>query len=697
MWNEYIFAIIAAIALLYLPGYLVSRGLKLSRPLAISFAPVISVFAYTTLPIIFYALDLSCSLTRILCPTVVVALLLYGYTLLRSRMNKGVQDELTLSHHDDIRLGTHSLSFDSVLFTTTIAIGSLVCLFLFSLSLSRPDAFYSCFDNATHLNCVQAFLDSGRWSTLRVSKYLAVENPLSSPTGTNDGFFYPAAWHDTVALVCLLAHTSVATASNALVTVICALVNPLGLLLLIRALLPKCRHTLMLAPILVSSSGAVPWVYPLSGPTLPNLLGMALLAPTLGLLVVTTSSLWARRHPLSCVTVAIASFTALTLAHPNTIFTAYIFCSAFGTHVLNARLKRQEDPSTSRPSRKRLLAITAFWAVLVGIWIICYQLPIFSSILGYRRDENCGLAQALYTLCLFRFGITEMQPLLTLAFVAGVIVCLRKRLWWLLFPVSYFSFCFVACRIDWDFVKYWFAGMWYMSAYRFASPIVTFALPLLCLGLDDLLGSACRLARRGAFFSRMSTRTLVAFLLALFCVVNFFPYSHYDIEADQGIETAFGRTNRKLRDIYGDKNEHVYSLDEIRFVDRVVELVGKDALVLNFPNDGSMFAYGINHLNAFYRDRSYKGQTPQSDTIRLHLDQYASSQEVHDAVTSTGAAYVLRLDEGVSYDDGIWLKQYSKRDVDEWAGIGNVGDDTPGFELVLAEGDMRLYRIIDAS
>jgi len=29
----------------------------------------------------------------------------------------------------------------------------------------------------------------------------------------------------------------------------------------------------------------------------------------------------------------------------------------------------------------------------------------------------------------------------------------------------------------------------------------------------------------------------------------------------------------------------------------------------------------------------------------------------------------------------------------KWAGIDTISDDTPGFSVVLAQGDMRLYRI----
>ena len=697
MWNEYLLATLAALMLLYLPGYFSSRGLGLSKLLALNTAPALSVFAYATLPVVYSLLDIPCGIIRMLAPTLTVSLIISVYSRLFGHNTSGTaRNELTLNQQDNIQLGAYSLPFDATLYISTLVIGVLVCVFLFSSSLSRPDAFYSRYDNETHLNCVQAFLDSGRWSSLHVSKHLASSNPLSTPSGTTDGSFYPAAWHDIVALVCLSSHSSVAVASNALVAVICAVVNPIGLLLFVRALLPGQRRALMLMPLLASASAAAPWVYPLSGPTLPNLLGMALMTPVLGLLVLATSAPWVRRHLASCASIGLMSFASLSLTHPNTIFTAYIFFAAFGTHLINDRLKEGENPGEAKPSRKRICAIASFWLALIAIWLICYQLPFFKGVLGYRRSEHSDIASALCALCLFSFNFTEVQPLLTIAFVTGIATCLRKRIWWILFPVSYFSFCFVACRIDWAFVKYWFAGMWYMSSYRFTSPVVTFALPLLCLGLDRLLEQGCDLAKKRPSFSHMPTKKLTAILLALFCVVNFFPFSRYDTQAKQGIETAFGHTKRRLQEIYGSGNDHVYSLEEIRFVDRVVDLIGNEALVLNYPNDGSMFAYGINHLNTFYRDRNFDGQTPQSDTIRLHLDEYASNQQVHDSVNDTNAAYVLLLDKDVSYEAGVWLPQFPEEDVKEWAGIARVGDDTP-FELVLAEGDMRLYRIIDAS
>lgn len=34
---------------------------------------------------------------------------------------------------------------------------------------------------------------------------------------------------------------------------------------------------------------------------------------------------------------------------------------------------------------------------------------------------------------------------------------------------------------------------------------------------------------------------------------------------------------------------------------------------------------------------------------------------------------------------------------ENWTGVTNIDENTPGFELVLSEGDMRLYKIVKPS
>ena len=67
---------------------------------------------------------------------------------------------------------------------------------------------------------------------------------------------------------------------------------------------------------------------------------------------------------------------------------------------------------------------------------------------------------------------------------------------------------------------------------------------------------------------------------------------------------------------------------------------------------------------------------------------------MQEAVESIGAEYVLQLDQGEPDVESPRLFTYENGK--KWRGIDGIRDDTPGFEVVLAEDDMRLYKITAA-
>lgn len=181
--------------------------------------------------------------------------------------------------------------------------------------------------------------------------------------------------------------------------------------------------------------------------------------------------------------------------------------------------------------------------------------------------------------------------------------------------------------------------------------------------------------------------------LAIILVIgalNLFPTFNVTVH-DEVFGTGFGTFTKRIHETYDPAVEHVYSAREIAFVGQALDRVPKDALVINQPNDGSTFAYALNDMNTYYRHCRVGKQTEDSRTIRLKLVDYATDEQVRKAVKDTGAEYVLLLDQGVKLEDGVWLPQYG--DPRPWEGIDSITDDTPGFSIVLADGDMRLYRI----
>jgi len=131
---------------------------------------------------------------------------------------------------------------------------------------------------------------------------------------------------------------------------------------------------------------------------------------------------------------------------------------------------------------------------------------------------------------------------------------------------------------------------------------------------------------------------------------------------------------------------------ELSFATRCKAIVGDD-LVYDFPEDGSAFLYGAVGLHTYYRNLSAgfdESEPAASRTLRLHLDEIGTNANVAATARDAGVGYVLLLDVGEADVQPHFLTY----DATDWVGVNAVGDDTPGLEVVLSEGDMRLYRVV---
>ena len=99
---------------------------------------------------------------------------------------------------------------------------------------------------------------------------------------------------------------------------------------------------------------------------------------------------------------------------------------------------------------------------------------------------------------------------------------------------------------------------------------------------------------------------------------------------------------------------------------------------------------GLNTLFRRSATAGPSGSEPYATVLRTKLCDYTASDEVREAVEKTGARYVMLLDEKSCDDRTVVKLRYKEED---WVGIESITQDTPGFTLVLSEGDMRLYQI----
>lgn len=712
-WLVFPEAFAAVLVVLYVPGYVFCRALRFSRLISAITAPVVTTASIAVLAIVYGKAGIACSGLRIMLPTLLIGLVAFC----ASRLVRRQETVLSLPHHEGIVLRGRKVPFDAVVLPAYILFGLVVCWYLYVSCLGAPDAFYCRWDNFTHLNDLRAFSDSGVWSSLETDKY-ATAPANAVPFNDVGGGFYPAAWHDIVATVSDLLAVDFLIVANALNAAIVGVIFPAGSYLIMKVLFPRSRRTIVAGSIITMSFSAFPWAYFLYGPYVANLLGQAMLPAALGIFMLfLENGLVRRKLPSFCIYGLVASI-GLALSHPNTVFTAFLFLAAYGCHYVNGLVKRSKRIDDSRRKRAQVLAVGGFIACVAVVWVVCMNLPFLHSVVYFRRSINATVPRALFTIAALSLSISS-RPSVFLAFVSlvGFIICVRRDRWWILAPCIVMVLAYYEIRAADNILKNVFGGFWYVDIRRVSANLSMFLIPVASIGLTACatyierflhkhLGKGAKAepaaATGGAAGAGPSwagamqpLQPTFLVLLALFAVLNFVPRYPFP-NASGSVQTGIGNIRHKIFAIYDRSTEQIYSLEEREFVDKVVDTVPDGALVINMPHDGSAWAYGTDGLNTYYRSAS-SANSKVGKVIREHLVDYATDETVADAVEYTGATYVLQLDQGATQDDRPWLVQYVVERYHTgpkyWVGINDIRDDTPGFELVLSEGDMRLYRI----
>ena len=697
MWNEFYLAAALTAGLLYVPGYLFWRGVSLSPLLALVCAPLFGAAVYGALPIAYYELHVPCNLITVAGPALVIAVI--AYVLHRSRADEF--DEPVSFHADTLRIGSKSvpLSLTAILY---VALAAVLTYVIFVRHLPSPDAFVSRYDNQTHLNAVRSYLDSGKWSVLHESPYLA--SPANAiPVASNAGSFYPTGWHILACLVCDAIGVGVTTGINATLLAICCTVVPLGAFGFFRALFPEKPAVVLLGAIAAFSFPNWPWNCFVTGPLYPNLYGLALMLSTIALVVTLIEERLFFAHLGTVAALVLTSLAALGTAHPNTVFSLYVFMAFYGASVIGRAIRKSERLSGVLRWLAYVVALAAYAAAVTAAWIGFYHVPIIANVIGFvpsTLKETIAQGNPLQAAITSLRSKTEYL-IVALAGLLGCIPLARNEEKWpaIVGPTAFFAVAYAFVKMGLEQASFWTAAPWYSDSRRLALNVAVFGAPLIAVVLDLLMGlPAAIMARRagdevapvGRHGKPAAAAAATTSPLATVCSLVMLA----------GVCAAiwlwgFGDVMEKFSLRYS-TGDHIYSGWESDFVSEAAEITGDD-LVLNMPHDGSLWAYGVNGMNTYFRSVKLKEQNDDAVLIREKLAEYAKNDEVQAVVKRTGAKYVMLLDKDIPYEDGLWLQQYTEKAVGQWSGLSDVDDDTPGFELVLSkDDDMRLYRIVDA-
>ena len=687
---ELTIGILMTVIALYVPGYLFFRAMRFSRIASVVAAPLFSCTVYGVLPIPYYELGIPCTV-----PTTFGVALAIGIAAFAARRVSGKElaPTIALPQPSGIWLPRNTEhTRDWALLALYILVGIIACVVYFGSNLPVPDAMHIRYDNQTHLTIAKSFLDSGMWSSLHPSYFLDL--PLDQRSIAPSSSFYPSLLSALTALCALMSGLGATAAFNAVLFALCAIVAPAGMFAIMRVAFPGNTGIIAAGALAAVCFTGFPWGLFVRA-LFPNVGAFALMLPAIGATMIAFTDATLKRAALRVAGIWVVAMPGLALMQPNAVFAAFVFLGAYLAHwcgCLAAQPKVSDEgdkPARSDRSR-RWIAIGIVTVCCCIVWAICLNLPPLQSVVRYFGNTIMDPLNILKKTVFFSFAPFKHEYLLGLVVIVGIVACIKKRILWPLFPAAFMAAAYFTVRTQNNALTHILGGFWYTDHVRIAAAYSLFLAPITAVGIVSIAKGAASIV--GRVFSCNTSQWQAAAAscaVVLFCIINFFPNFTVPGGSTER-QTGMGSVYSVMHDMYALSDSHVYSGDEYAFVTKAREIVGED-LVINYPGDGSIFAYSGNDLCIYYRTTKFKGESDAARTIRKHLYKYGKNENVQAAVRSTGATYVLKLDHGVSYEDGTWFNQFSRPE--RWTGIEKVGDDTAGFTVVLSEGDMRLYRI----
>ena len=672
MWVHFFLMLPVCLVLLYLPGYFFSRALSGDMIMVLGMAPLVTVCAYALLGIAYGELGVFASWAMLFLPSVGAGLLCCLVVRKLGAWSRLDRDKIV----DELKI-----------YAPYLLIAAVVCLLYHIKPLDGPNSFLAKTDNTFHFNLIAHNLDSGDWSMLHSTLYDRADK---------FGTYYPAAWHLVPTILCQATGCTIPMSVNVFIAVLLCSVVPTSSYCFMRIVLGKDNpFALRLGATLPLAFVVFPWQILLEAKH-PFFLGMSFLPVALALFIgVVEDALRRELDRRTLVLLAIALLACL-LAHPSMAFS---IGQLLGPYIVWVIWRE----STAKGSTRKvyvhgMLLCGAFLAFAATLWLICYRIPRLGGVTSFGIEPFAGVVLAVTEAGLLGFKNIPPEILLAAFMWLGILFSLYKpRYLWLSAGFAFACMQYVLTAISNGRLTHILTGFWYCDYKRVSAMACIMALPLAALGLEMCVGLCQRVFEmqtnpetdeRDRRFARVHVP-----LLAIGVAFVFVFYPSFKLPgASHKTPTAFGRVSKELTDwnSYTKPYYAVLTKDEVVFLKEVKDEVD-DETVLNVPGDGSAFAYAEMDLDVYFR-RYGPFHKETEIIIMTKLCDAATDADVRNAVHESGARYVLLLDEDPHAEEASYFNNFGKG---YWKGILSIDEQTPGFELILSEGDMRLYRILD--
>jgi len=724
MWLEFFQSVVVIVALLYVPGVILLHASGMSKPWALVSAPLVSCALYFIEGEIFSVLNIPIPLAVMILVPLLIAALVNGYVFYVASKHK--------EHHRGEKPSTsktpqalkqstspvpaficEELPFWMPLLYATV--GLLTVGLLFLPTLPSASSFVQGWDIVHHLDVTQAMIESQKYSSIHYDFYSTVEASIT-PWEPGTSGFYPSGWNIIVALTTQLVSTTVPIAGNALNFVSAAIIFPLSICSLIAKVLPKHRIALISGAFVCLAFFVFPWSLLIYGPIFPNTVAFCVMPSIWWVFMQMTRSKTPKHDLIWLIVIFVLGLITLFILHPSTIFSSIVVLLPWSFARIGESKRRVV---LFGKQIKPVTLAYAFFIFALVIWSVFYYVLIVRGVaLNFWWSAYSSLQDAiLHALGMDFIGqsyaggeLVSPQPILSICVLVGAVWTFKhKQARWMVSAFMYLSIlCIFIITFDVP-LKGYLSGFWYTDPFRIAASCVIMAIPLAALGLATLAEAALetfaswreKAAQRQTqgqtkahtkpqtciFCTVWAKPLITGAVIACAVVLNYVvPMPNLKSEEPIPAVRAFRQASEKA---YGD--HYILTSEELEFLRRVELTVPAGAVIANLPHDGSLWAYGTNDLHVLWRfPNGYDAsERPASAILRKRLNRIASDPEALQTVHDLNVQYVLILNNVVDYSNAVT----STYKPGTFRGITQITDTTPGFEVVLEEGSMRLYKI----
>lgn len=690
MWGLFFVTVAVVAVTLFAPGYLVLRACSVVRTLSLSFAPLVGVAAFVLLGVVYEKFGIWSSWASQAGVLILLAALVFAFSCWRRGGNRS-KVSFGLSDHGALANGR--MGFDAACLAGYVVFAVVFAGVLFVWYLGSPDNYAQEFDNISHLGTIQGFVDSGVWSPFSSSLYATAADAAIDPLP--GGGFYPTAWYSVAALAVTSTGVSVPCAENVANFVFVALVLPASAFGLMRVVFDGNRTVVPFGAVCTLLFAGFPWMIIYFGPLYPNLSAFCMVPAAAAAFTLLFKQGCTRAQLVGLAVLFLVAIASLALAQPNAVFTLAVLLAPFCIWQASRIPLLMHVGNTAKLALRVVCGAIAL-VLIAAIWMALYNAPFLASVVQHTWPPYADMFEAFQDALVCGFMADGSQAVLAALIVVGAARTLwDRRYLWLSFSYAFACMIYVVNGYSDGPLKHIFGGFWYTDPWRCGAMASLVGMFLAAYGLWTVWRGVCWVCgrvRKAPASAPVSAG--VATCLVLLTVLG----STFPGIAMPGSQSGAIAFRSVLSDLHTEATTAaVYDDVEKAFVQQVKQVVPDDALILNVPDDGSAFAFAADGLRTYYRytrDYDVPKETAESRIFRNSLRTIADNTYVQDAARAVGAQYVLQLDQGEP--DVVSPHLFTYEDGRKWRGIDGVRDDTPGFEVVLAEGDMRLYKITAA-